>query len=252
MVKRSWSEKMKYAILDSGGKQYIAREGETIEVDRLPLEIGKTVEFKDILLVADNGKIAVGTPTVKGASVKGRVLDQIKAAKIIVFKYVPKQRYRRKHGHRQRYTRIAIEKIAVAAPAAKKAAAKKEAPAKEESKAEAKPAAKKTTTKKTTAAKKTTSKSSTAKKKSTKSTASKKAATKSTSKKKPAAKSTKSTEKKTKSSSTKSSTKKSSTNRSWDTQRRPLFTTPFSRGFFGTSQSESDSERESLRIPRVD
>ena len=60
---------MKYAILDSGGKQYVAREGETIEVDRLPLEIGKPVEFKEVLLVADNGKIAVGTPTVKGASV---------------------------------------------------------------------------------------------------------------------------------------------------------------------------------------
>ncbi|TFH37382.1 MAG: 50S ribosomal protein L21, partial [Anaerolineales bacterium] len=102
---------MKYAVLDSGGKQYVAREGETIEVDRLPLEIDNPVEFNEILLVVDNGNVAVGTPTVKGATVKGRVLDQIKAAKIIVFKYVPKQRYRRKQGHRQRYTRVMIETI---------------------------------------------------------------------------------------------------------------------------------------------
>ncbi len=193
---------MKYAILDSGGKQYIAREGETIEVDRLPLEIGKPVEFKDILLIAENGNIAVGTPTVKGASVKGRVLDQVKAAKIIVFKYVPKQRYRRKQGHRQRYTRVEIEKINLpetsakkaepkaeveAKPAAKKAAAKKTstekaAPKKpaatktEKSKAQGKaPAKKSSTTKSSKAApKKSASKASKDKKPSTKSTTKKK------------------------------------------------------------------------------
>lgn len=182
---------MKYAIVDSGGKQYIAREGETIEVDRLPLEIGKPVEFKDVLLVADNGNVAVGTPTVKGASVKGRVLDHIKGAKIIVFKYVPKQRYRRKQGHRQRYTRVEIQKITQTVATEKKAAAKEEpkkAPAKKaaeekpamsKAKAAPKPAAKKTATKKSTTAK--TEKAAAEKKSATSKTTSKKASSSKTS-----------------------------------------------------------------------
>jgi large subunit ribosomal protein L21 len=207
---------MKYAILDSGGKQYIAREGETIEVDRLPLEIGKPVEFKDILLIADNGEVAVGTPTVKGASVKGRVLDHIKAAKIIVFKYIPKERYRRKQGHRQRYTRVSIEKITLKAAASKKAVPKEEAtkaPA-----ATAKPTAskKKETEKKTkAAAKSTTKKTSAAKsksKKTEKSTTSKETSSKSSTAKTTSTKSSKAATKKTPSkSTTKSSSKKSST-----------------------------------------
>lgn len=104
---------MKYAIVRSGGKQYIAREGETIEVDRLPLEIGKPVSFDEVLLVADGKKVQVGGPLVKGASVKGEVLDQVKSKKIIVFKYIPKERYRRKKGHRQHYTRVRVDAIAV-------------------------------------------------------------------------------------------------------------------------------------------
>ncbi len=113
---------MRYAILESGGKQYIAREGETIEVDRLPLEIGKPVEFDQVLLAVNDGEIFVGDPVVKGAAVKAKIVDQIKAKKIIVFKYVPKQRYRRKAGHRQKYTRVIVDKISL--PAGKKASSK--------------------------------------------------------------------------------------------------------------------------------
>lgn len=216
---------MKYAILNSGGKQYVAREGETIEVDRLPLEIGKPVEFNEILLVADNGDVAVGAPVVKGATVKGRVLDQIKAAKIIVFKYVPKQRYRRKQGHRQRYTRVAIEKISLSAAGEKKVAAKDtpkkaaveekaktstakatqttaskaKAATKEKPKSAPKPAAKKTTASKT-APKKTAASAGTKKASSTKASTAKKSTTKGT----------KAASKKTESkSSTKSSSEKS-------------------------------------------
>jgi large subunit ribosomal protein L21 len=204
MVKRSWRKSMKYAILDSGGKQYIAREGETIEVDRLPLEIGKPVEFKEILLVAENGNIAVGTPTVKGASVKGRVQDQIKAAKVIVFKYVPKQRYRRKQGHRQLYTRVEIEKINLAAAPAKSAGAKTETEKPvAKPKAESKPAAKKTAPKKTSAAKPA------AKKK--ESAAKKKPAAKTSTTKKSASKSTKSAPKKSTGKSKSTTAKKPST-----------------------------------------
>ena len=116
---------MKYAIVSSGGKQYIAREGEPIEVDRMHLDIGKPVEFKEVLLTVDGSTIKVGTPLVKGASVKGKVLDQVKAKKIIVFKYIPKERYRRKKGHRQQYTRVSINKIKLPS-AEKKATSKKE------------------------------------------------------------------------------------------------------------------------------
>jgi len=132
---------MKYAVLETGGKQYIAREGEMIEIDRLPLEIGKPVEFNEVLLIVDGNSIQVGDPLVKGATVKGEVLDQIKAKKVIVFKYIPKERYRRKQGHRQRYTQVRISEII--AGGAKKAAAAKSEQAPVAEAAAAKPAAKK-------------------------------------------------------------------------------------------------------------
>lgn len=104
---------MKYAILEHGGKQYLAEEGGRIEVDRMALDEGKTVEFKDVLLVADGKQIEVGSPYVSGARVKGTVVEHAKSRKIIVFKFKPKQRYRRKQGHRQPLTRISIEAVAL-------------------------------------------------------------------------------------------------------------------------------------------
>jgi large subunit ribosomal protein L21 len=159
-AKRSWRQGMKYAVLESGGKQYIAQEGETIEVDRLPLEIGKSVDFKDVLLVVENAKVHVGSPYVKGAKVRGTVVEQIKSRKIIVFKYIPKERYRRKLGHRQRYTKVAIDKITLTTP--RKKTTTKEAGAKPKEKkpsgeAELK-AAKPTRAKKTEATKTSTRK----------------------------------------------------------------------------------------------
>lgn len=142
---------MKYAIVSSGGKQYIAREGEPIEVDRLSLDIGKPVEFKEVLLVVDGSTIKVGTPLIKGASVKGKVLDQVKAKKIIVFKYIPKERYRRKKGHRQQYTRVSIDKITLPS-------AEKKATSKKETDKAVKPPAKKTTKKAASTSKKSTEK----------------------------------------------------------------------------------------------
>jgi len=114
---------MKYAVVESGGKQYIVREGERVDVDRLPLEIGSKVEFQDVLYFAKDGDVKVGTPLVKGAKVTGKVVDQIKAKKILVFKYIPKERVRRRRGHRQRYTRVEIDKISVRKPRAAKSEA---------------------------------------------------------------------------------------------------------------------------------
>lgn len=101
---------MKYAIVESGGKQYKAVPGGTIEVDRLPGQAGDTIEL-DVVLVSEDGEVKVGTPFVDGVKVKASVVGEVKGPKIIVFKYKPKIRYRRKQGHRQRYTKIKIEEI---------------------------------------------------------------------------------------------------------------------------------------------
>ncbi len=102
---------MKYAIVESGGKQYRAVEGEMIEVDRLHLDVGSELAMEDILLVSNNGEVEIGTPKVEGAKIKATVVDQFKGRKIIVFKYKSRNRYRRKQGHRQQYTRLKIEEI---------------------------------------------------------------------------------------------------------------------------------------------
>ena len=102
---------MKYAILDSGGKQYKAVEGSMIDVDLLDVEDGAQVNLDKILLVVDGAEITVGTPTVKGATVKTTVMGVSMGPKIDVFRYTPKKRIRRKTGHRQQYTRLMIEKI---------------------------------------------------------------------------------------------------------------------------------------------
>jgi len=102
---------MQYAIVESGGKQYKAVPGGTIEVDRLSHPEGAQIELDQVLLVADGEKVTVGTPTVKGAKVKATVEEHFKGRKVIVFKYIPRERYRRRRGHRQQYTRLRIDAI---------------------------------------------------------------------------------------------------------------------------------------------
>ncbi len=104
---------MKYAIVESGGKQYRAVEGGTLEVDLLPMQPGEAVKLEGLLLVVDGETVAVGTPVVKGASIKASVIEHFKGEKTINFHYAPKKRIREKTGHRQPYTRLAIEKIEV-------------------------------------------------------------------------------------------------------------------------------------------
>ena len=102
---------MKYAIIESGGKQYRAIEGATIEVDRLPAEAGEQVPLESVLLVVNDDQVSVGMPLVEGARVNATVVEQFKGPKIVVFKYRPKKRYRVKTGHRQLYTRLVINSI---------------------------------------------------------------------------------------------------------------------------------------------
>lgn len=104
---------MKYAIIEDGGKQYKAVEGETIEVDYFASEVGEEVDLDRVLLISDGDEITVGTPHIDGANVQATVVSQVKAPKVIVFKYKPQIRYRVKQGHRQKYTRLQIESIQV-------------------------------------------------------------------------------------------------------------------------------------------
>ncbi|MHC1784294.1 MAG: 50S ribosomal protein L21 [Anaerolineaceae bacterium] len=102
---------MKYAIIESGGKQYRAVEGTAIDVDLLHLEAGDAVTLEDVLLVVDGETVKIGAPSVKGAVVKATVEDNVKGPKVVVFKYRPKKHYRVKTGHRQQYTRLMINSI---------------------------------------------------------------------------------------------------------------------------------------------
>lgn len=103
-----------YAIVATGGKQYRVEPGQRLEVEKLNAEAGSQVDLGDVLLVADGENVTVGQPTVAGARVVVDVLGEIKGKKIIVFKYKNKVRYRRKTGHRQRYTRLAVRDIVTA------------------------------------------------------------------------------------------------------------------------------------------
>jgi len=102
-----------YAVVETGGKQYKVSAGEIVEVDKLSLEVGEKIELDRVLLVADGEEVRVGQPTVEGAKVLATVTDHVKGPKIIVFKYRPRQRYRRKKGHRQNYTRLTVDEIVV-------------------------------------------------------------------------------------------------------------------------------------------
>jgi len=100
-----------YAIIETGGKQYKVTPGQTIDVERLDVGENNTVDLDKVLLIADGDKVTVGTPTIEGAKVVATSQGEGKGKKIIVFKYKPKVRYRKKTGHRQLYTRLAIDKV---------------------------------------------------------------------------------------------------------------------------------------------
>ena len=100
-----------HAIIETGGKQYKVAEGDTLFIEKLPVEAGEAVTFDKVLAVIDGDNVTVGTPVVEGAKVDASVVKNGKGKKIIVFKYKPKKGYRRKQGHRQPYTKVTIGKI---------------------------------------------------------------------------------------------------------------------------------------------
>ena len=100
-----------YAVVSTGGKQYRVEPGTTLLVERLAADAGASVRLDQVLLVADGEHVRVGTPTVAGASVSATVLGEQLGEKLIIFKFKPKTRYRRRNGHRQHYTRLRIDEI---------------------------------------------------------------------------------------------------------------------------------------------
>ena len=98
-----------YAIIATGGKQYMVAEGDEVFVEKLGAEVGDTVTFDQVLAVSNDG-LKVGED-VKGATVTASVVANGKAKKVIVYKYKPKTGYHKKNGHRQLYTKVRIEKI---------------------------------------------------------------------------------------------------------------------------------------------
>ena len=102
---------MRYAIIDSGGKQYRAVEGRTIEVDRLPVEKGEKFGFERVLFMADGEEFLIGTPDLDGIEVEVTVVDHVKGPKIDRFKYRPKKRIRVRGGHRVQYTLLMVDFI---------------------------------------------------------------------------------------------------------------------------------------------
>jgi large subunit ribosomal protein L21 len=111
-----------YAIVECGGRQYRAEEGHSFSVEKLPYEVGEQIDLNNVLLLANGDDITIGQPTISGAQIKATVVDQYRGKKIIVWKYKPKKRYRRKQGHRQSYTRLRVDTISTnvvaSAPAA--------------------------------------------------------------------------------------------------------------------------------------
>lgn len=106
-----------YAIIRTGGKQYRVNPGDVVRVEKLPGEVGQEIEFDDVLMVGGEGEPVVGKPNVEKVKVKGKIVRQDRGRKIIVFKQKKRKHYRKKQGHRQYFTGVAIQSIETGAGA---------------------------------------------------------------------------------------------------------------------------------------
>jgi large subunit ribosomal protein L21 len=103
---------MPYAVIRTGGKQYRVAPGELLRIERLPGPVGAPVEFTEVLLTAGEDAIRIGTPLVDGARVRGEIVAQGRARKVLVFKKKRRKNYRRRRGHRQAVTTVRVIEIA--------------------------------------------------------------------------------------------------------------------------------------------
>ena len=100
-----------FAVMRTGGKQYRVEPGMLLDIEKIPGEVGETVQFPEVLLLAEGERVQVGQPLVQGVSVSGRIVDQKKGPKLLIFKKRRRQGYRKKTGHRQQLTRIEVQQI---------------------------------------------------------------------------------------------------------------------------------------------
>ena len=101
---------MKLAVIKTGGKQYLIKEGDKLKLEKVIAKEGDSVEFDEVLLVVDKG-VKIGAPLVEGAKISAKVLKQGRSKKVIVFHYHSKTRYKKKAGHRQHFTEVEITGI---------------------------------------------------------------------------------------------------------------------------------------------
>jgi len=113
---------MAYAIIRTGGRQFRIAEGDTIDVDLLEVDAGKTATFGDVLMFVDGDDVTHGDPLISGAKVTAEVVEQRKDKKVIAFKYKRRKGYHRTVGHRRKLTRVKVKSINLGT---KKASAKK-------------------------------------------------------------------------------------------------------------------------------
>ncbi len=102
---------MSFAIIETGGKQYKVSTSKILEVEKLDAEVGKTIKFKNVLLLNDDKNIEIGNPNINGAVVEAKLLENVKDRTILVFHKRRRKHSRKKNGHRQRHAKIQITKI---------------------------------------------------------------------------------------------------------------------------------------------
>ena len=102
---------MSFAIIETGGKQYKVSASKILEIEKLDAEIGKTIKFKNVLLLNDDKNTEIGNPNIDGATVEAMLLDNVKDRTVLIFHKRRRKHSRKKNGHRQRHSKIQITKI---------------------------------------------------------------------------------------------------------------------------------------------
>ena len=102
---------MSFAIIETGGKQYKVSTSNILEIEKLDVKKGETIKFKNVLLLSDKQKTEIGNPSIEGASVEAKLLDNVKDRTVLIFHKRRRKHSRKKNGHRQRHSKIQITKI---------------------------------------------------------------------------------------------------------------------------------------------
>jgi large subunit ribosomal protein L21 len=102
---------MSFAIIETGGKQYKVSASKILEIEKLDAKVGETVKFQNVLLLNDDKTTEIGSPSIDGATVEARLLDNVKDRTVLIFHKRRRKHSRKKNGHRQRHSKIQITKI---------------------------------------------------------------------------------------------------------------------------------------------